>query len=158
MNNYFNIIPSELTEIILSYVESLNLHVLYNIIITPVDWSTVYYYHFGDYKRIGFGEYELYLGLSELKNILRLPHTLDDMRNLEYLYINDRNIFRIPPQIRYLTRLKKLRLINNKINFIPPQIDDLTRLEVLDLSNNQITQLPKEIGNLVSDRTDHRSV
>jgi len=84
LDNYFNIIPSELAEIILSYVESLDLDNLINIITTPINWSTIYYYHFGEYRKINYNDYKTDLGLFELKSIFRLIHTLDVIKTAEY--------------------------------------------------------------------------
>ena len=66
---YIDIIPSELVEIIVSYVELPDLDNLVNLVTIPINWSTIYFYHFGEYKRINYMEYKLKLSSTEYETI-----------------------------------------------------------------------------------------
>jgi len=149
---YINIIPSELTEIILSYIDSNNIDNIASLLTQKINWNIVNYYNSGEYSKrsIDYSKYKIYLGLSEFRRILGLDQPLDALRYLQTLELIDRELVEIPTQIIYLPYLKKLYLNKNKLTSIPPQITNLKNLEVLHMSNNQITEISPGIGNLVN--------
>jgi len=151
MDNYLDIIPSELTEIILSYVAPIDLEKLSKILTTNINWGTVYYYAYGEYRKIdNYSEYRK-TALLDLNNILKLGYTLEWMINLAVIYLPRKGIKEIPLQIENLLNLKSLYLSDNQIKIIPSQIGNLTNLKYLDLRNNQIKAIPcqlRELSNL----------
>jgi len=77
MDIYFNIIPKELIEIIVSYLSWRELERLYYLLTLELNWGIIYLYRFGVYKNVGYSGYfkrlrtpQLFT-MNELKNILR---------------------------------------------------------------------------------------
>src|SRR5579863_7319219 len=156
MELYFDLIPSELIELL---VYSLNKEDLFNFIqIASTEnlvWSRVLEYHFGYLKkRLSVDDYIRYLGVERFKNKLNYidtirNYTIEELINLEKLSLDNKQIQEIPKEIGNLTNLQELGLYNNKkISSIPKEIGNLTNLTILDLSDNEISSIPKEIGNL----------
>jgi len=146
-NNYLNLIPSELVEIILSYVNSSDLDNINILLDTKVNYGTVYYYHFDNYKNVGYTDYIKDLGLSELKEILKLEYAADNLLELDRSY---EDIEEIPSQIGYMSKLVRLYLGHNDIKEIPKEISKLTNLEMLDINDNKITIIPRAISQLTN--------
>jgi len=77
MENYLRLIPSELIEILISYLNyddfnSLTYNYSFNL-----DWNIVFKYHFNYYKTINRKEYKRYLGIESLKNKLKLKQSIE---------------------------------------------------------------------------------
>src|SRR5438876_786964 len=80
---YFDIIPYELTEIIVSYFDY---DTFEHFNIDNLNYHAIYYYHFNQYKMIlNKVAYEQYLGLDDLKKKLKLRYTLDELKELYIL-------------------------------------------------------------------------
>jgi len=149
--DYFNIIPLELNEIIVSYMlpdELSNLLKTFNIF--NLNWNTIHTYHFGEYKSIYQNEYLKKLGIESLINKLNLDFNINELLDLDGLDLSFNNLTQIPPEIGNLTNLQILELTSNKLTQVPPEIGNLTNLQVLNISYNQLTQVPSEIGNLTN--------
>jgi hypothetical protein len=74
---YFNLFPSELDEIIISYLdEPTDIVMIKNEIVLPLNWTIISFYHFGKYKfessKIEYDNYMKYIKLIKLKSILNL--------------------------------------------------------------------------------------
>ena len=82
-----------------------------------------------------------------LRNIGKY-HTLQELKDLQTLSLNNNNLETIPPEIFQLKKLKCLLLYNNNLREIPREIGQLKNLEELSLHNNNIKKLPREIGKL----------
>jgi len=148
--NYYNLIPSELNEIIVSYLFSDELKTLLNTFILHVNWNTVHLYHFNAYKSTSVSEYLIKLGVERLRDKLRLNYTVDQLINLQVLHLSYNQLTQVPPEIGNLTNLQILHLTGNQLTQVPPEIGNLTNLRQLFLGNNQVTQVPPEIGNLTN--------
>ena len=73
MDNYFNLLPSEITEIILSYLDtSQDLENISVLLTASINWGTIYSYHFGTYKKLDYLEYLKIIELTELIKTLKL--------------------------------------------------------------------------------------
>src|SRR5665647_503828 len=127
---YFNDIPSELTEIILSYVNSEDLDNLIKLLHVKINWGTIHLYRFGDYEQIDYSDYIRKVGSFEFKTILKLPHTINYLMNMRDLYLFNLNIKEIPRQIGYLINLEELYLNINQIREIPSEIGRLSNLRI----------------------------
>jgi len=145
---YFNLIPSELTEIIISYISSLDLSNFNNLVNIKLNYDTIYYYHFGIYKRVNQKDYILDLGLSEFKDIFKSIYTLDELKDLKYFESASNQIKEIPRQIGNLINLKYLYLDHNQIREIPKEIGNLINLVLLNLSDNPIGYIPEYLDHM----------
>jgi len=156
--DYFNQVPSEINDIIISYLSSDDIMVLlktFNIL--NLNWETIHYYHFRKYKvAVTIPEYSMSLELENMIDRLDLNSTIDGLSKSTTLYLTSRKLERVPPEIRRLTNLKELYLYFNQLTEVPGAIlCELTNLIVLNLFNNQLTSIPKEIcmlTNLISMR------
>jgi Leucine-rich repeat (LRR) protein/protocatechuate 3,4-dioxygenase beta subunit len=80
-----------------------------------------------------------------------IPTELDNLSNLQYLWLNDNQLSGgIPSQLGNLSNLKQLLLNGNQLNgSIPSQLGYLSNLRSLWLFNNQLSgSIPPELGNL----------
>jgi len=149
--NCFELIPSELNNIIISYLEIDEIETLLNVFnIINVNWNTIHVYHFGVYpsnrQQINKQEYLSRLEAEILINKLDLRFNVDDLLNLKLLNLYNYDIREIPKEMGILTNLTTLDLGSNKIVQIP--IDDfgqLTNLKMLDLSDNKINQISSDL-------------
>ena len=96
-------------------------------------------------KAYKLGTLELDISNLQLTNI---PTQIDQLSQLQYLYLNDNQIVEIPDTIAKLLQLKRLHLNNNKIVEIPGEITQLSQLETLDFDNNKIVKIPDVINQL----------
>ena len=106
-----------------------------------------------DFIRIKESIYDLYnrreLNLMRYSHLLRdVPKEIENLVNLETLYLSHNKIKYLPKEIWNLFNLKKLYLDNNKLTEIPKEIQNLVKLKSLSLSGNRLTYLPKEIAKL----------
>lgn len=81
-------------------------------------------------------------------DLVDIPDTIGELRDLENLALNDNWIKKIPESIGNLTNLQILSLENNKIRELPDSIGNLRLLNYLSLADNKISKLPDSIGNL----------
>ncbi len=84
-------------------------------------------------------------GVNE--KISSLPSSIDNLTNLESLYLEWNDLQELPNSFSSLTSLKNLAISNNYLSSLP-YIGSLINLTYLDLGYNQITMLPTSIGNL----------
>src|SRR4029079_4719504 len=108
--SYFDLIPSELNSIIISY---LNYDDAENFLKTFDDeklgnlyWAFIFSLHFGFYLKIenpeGSSWYLRWLGIEKLKKQIVSQENLVELESIDKLYL-DCDIFEIPYEIRYLT-------------------------------------------------------
>lgn len=77
-----------------------------------------------------------------------LPPEINQLANLEILWLINAELSDLPPEIGQLTQLTNLAVPNNQLIELPPEIGQLTNLEYLGLWENQLSALPPEIGQL----------
>lgn len=110
------------------------------------------YYHYADCRRQILLQKELSSpdGIFEYKNkgLSALPVEIEQIPDLEMLFLRENNIQYIPPQIGNLPKLRHLDLKYNNLTKLPAEIGNLPNLEYLDLQHNQLTGLPPQIGKL----------
>ena len=92
--------------------------------------------------------YELLVGLTKLKNVLKYLGNIYQLYKETKLKSYNNKIITLPSEIGLLSNLRELYLSNNQITTLPPEIGQLSNLQVLSLSYNRITTLPPEIGQL----------
>ena len=78
---------------------------------------------------------------------------LGNMRNLEFLSLQNVLLRDIPESIGDCILLREVLLQNNKIEILPYTICNLVKLELLSVSNNYIHHLPKYMHKMTSLRT-----
>ncbi|MFX1326522.1 MAG: hypothetical protein ACFE91_00060 [Promethearchaeota archaeon] len=78
-------------------------------------------------------------------NIIEIPKTIFELRNLKKLILKRNNINYIPDSILRLTTLKELDLSYNLFNDIPQIIGKIKTLEKLNLKGNNIQKIPDEM-------------
>ncbi len=84
------------------------------------------------------------LALEELK-LKKLPGTILEFKNLNYLSLYGNQLSTLPPEIRHLTNLTFLSMQSNQLSTLPPEIRYLTNLRELYLAENKLSTLPFEI-------------
>ena len=80
--------------------------------------------------------------------IKKLPESIGQLANLQYLGLGDTQITELPASIGQLANLRMLDLTGTKITELPESIGLLNKLRSLWLDNTQITELPEWIGEL----------
>ena len=73
-----------------------------------------------------------------LKEKCHLDYTIDNLKSLKYLYLNNNKLTSIPDSISKMKSLKYLYLSNNNLTSIPDSISNLKSLKTLYLENNSI--------------------
>src|SRR5436853_562240 len=128
METYFDVIPRELSNIIVSYIGYyLDLDRLIKSIPTLInlDWSVINS-HFPDERYIPNLRYEGYhkrLGIKSLMIKLSFYNlTIENMESLTSLDLSDRNLKDLPIEIGFLTNLRLLYLDHNQLTTIPKEI------------------------------------
>jgi Leucine-rich repeat (LRR) protein len=143
---YLNIIPSELDEIIISYLnEPDDVKNIGELLEVQINWGTVSYLNLGKFYNINFAEYLRYLGITKLRRSLNLNLSLDELLHIEELNLNQIQLTELPKEIGNLVNLKILNLGDNILENIPKEIGNLINLNKLNLNNNRLSQLPNEI-------------
>ncbi len=90
----------------------------------------------------------------ELKELLRItnrnyitsyqPNSINELLNLEQLYLDYVNLSIVPDSIGLFTKLRKLNLNGNNLVSLPNTISNLKKLEKLYLIGNKIQNREKE--------------
>ncbi|XP_077250949.1 disease resistance protein RGA2-like [Tasmannia lanceolata] len=75
--------------------------------------------------------------------ILKLPHSIGNLKLLRYLNLSNNDIEELPELFSYLQNLQTLILTNCRCRKLPHSIGNLKLLRYLDLSNNCIEALPE---------------
>ena len=90
--------------------------------------------------------------LDSDSELTQLPDGIQNLTNLEGLYLHGNALSAIPEGISSLVNQKHLWLSENQLlDGIPAWIGGLTNLKRLELGNNQLTgTIPSEIGNLTN--------
>ena len=132
-NNYFDVVPVELSDIIISYLDNDNLQnfveILSKNIKSNLNWRFINHLHFGSNKNIDQIEYQRFLDIEKLKNIFRLKETVDEVDKMTELNLIFRAIDNIPPAIASLKNLQILNLSVNRIKKISPEVTSLKNLK-----------------------------
>jgi len=146
--SYFELVPSDLNNIILSYLSIYELKkLLKQFNFTNLNWNTIHAYHFSSYQIIN--EFMLrvdYLNKLSLEDLLynelRMNRKTNHFINIKYLDLGFRYLKKIPKGLNYLVNLQILNLDHNQIVKIPEGcFNGLTHLQILNLSNNLIEEL-----------------
>src|SRR5437667_8389230 len=120
--SYFHYIPKELIEILVSYLDYDSLEKFINSyeFLINLNYSLVYHHHFYRHKRmisnriVSYSEYQQYLGLEDIRNKFHLQkYTIDDLRQLRVLHLDNRKLTELPESIISLTEFQELHLSDN---------------------------------------------
>src|SRR4029078_4152739 len=106
--DYLQLIPVELLEIVISYLEYKSIKSFIDIVPYPklINWTTIYSYYFGTfgtYLNINKDIYFKYLGIESLKN--KLPKSYLSAKSIEEIY-----------------NLSNLDLSYNELSMVPTEI------------------------------------
>ena len=105
--DYFQLIPPELIEILISYLSSDSLDSFIQCYsFNSLNWYIVFKYHFGYHKNVNMLEYKRFLGIETLKDKLKLNESIEELSNLNILDLG----------YNQLTSLKLLHLDNNQLS------------------------------------------
>ena len=152
METYFDLIPTDLSNIIVSYLNSDDLEnfgLSHTYLISIFNWSFVHSLHFGSFTiGIDYTEYLKLLQVEKLIKVLHLRYTINQLLNLQELYLINLQLKDIPKEIGDLSNLQMLNLKYNQLIDIPKEIGMLASLQRLDLSNNKLKNIPEGIYNL----------
>ena len=151
--DYFELIPSDINNIIISYLplvdELLKFLKVFNLV--HVNWNTINEYHFGLYSpNITQLKYLTRLGAEVLINKLNLNYNIDELLDVKYLYLTLDENERIPSEIGYLSNLKALKVYGGYVNQLPDEITKLINLRDLSLSENKFKSIPTIIFKLTN--------
>lgn len=81
------------------------------------------------------------------KQIIEIPKSLLDMKNLRMLYLENNLLEQLPDNFFYnLPSLTWLDLRNNQLQTLPTNIGEHEHLQNLLLQNNKLISLPDELG------------
>lgn len=83
-------------------------------------------------------------------NLVSIPETVSEMKNLEGLFLAYNQLTYLPSSIGQLSALSILSLSSNNLRSLPESIVELRRLSLLYLAHNQLTHLPESFGNIKS--------
>ena len=112
MNNYFSLIPGELIEVMIPYLDNISLNSFISTYNYKhlLNWITIFSRHFGkdktiDLKLINYDLYDTFLSIQKLKNIVSHPFSREsNMR---------------------IYNSKELNLVGYGIDVIPPEMGKL---------------------------------
>ena len=157
MNTYFDLVPSEIKSIIISYIDTSfdveNLIDLNRYSISEVNWNYTFFLHFGysnKCKDTDLQKYLRYLDIHNLKEEFDMKEDIDNIYDSETFKLSYKFIKIFPAEIKSLINLKTLDLHYNDIKNIPIEIGNLQNLYYLNLGYNKIGIIPSEIGNLIN--------
>jgi hypothetical protein len=77
-----------------------------------------------------------------------LPETLEDLEELQQLYLDFNQFVVFPEVICKLPYLNQLNFDENKLDVIPMEFEELDYLQSLQLAGNNFTHIPKEFSKL----------
>ncbi|XP_060697209.1 volume-regulated anion channel subunit LRRC8D-like [Hemiscyllium ocellatum] len=77
--------------------------------------------------------------------IKTIPATINLIKELEYLYLNNNHIEVLPKVLFMIDKLRYLDLHSNNISVLPSDVGNLKNLYNLDLGNNKIETLPDQL-------------
>jgi hypothetical protein len=160
MYTYFDIIPTELSDIIISFLDTEELEYFLNVFTEGsrnINWRFVFFLRFGIYQRnIGKTDhlqwYQRFLDIENLKNKFELNLSIEELDTSIELNLSDRSIVEVPSEIKSLINLKRLNLSHNQIKDIPSFIGFLINLEFINFEFNQIGNVP-DMSRLINLRT-----
>jgi len=100
----------------------------------------------------GFGKGFLKLEKLELQgnNLLSLPCSIGDLKELQILYLQHNALTELPDSIGHLLSLKDLHVNNNRLEQLPDSLGHLLNLENLYLQCNRVKSLPDSFQYLQS--------
>ena len=75
-------------------------------------------------------------------------YTLEELKNLKYLSLDNTKITSLPESFCELKDLKYLYLYNTQLTSLPESFCKLKKLEILSLQNTKITSLPENFCEL----------
>jgi len=78
----------------------------------------------------------------------KVPATLREVRDLEFLDLSNNKIQELPRWIGELSALQAIECNLNHLRTLPAEIDALRRLAYLTLNGNQLETLPRRLGTL----------
>ncbi|KOA75063.1 NEAT domain-containing protein [Clostridium botulinum] len=84
--------------------------------------------------------YNMHTPLSKIDD-----NAFANLKNLEYLSLEETGISKIPESVFALTNLQHLILSKNQLKTIPKQLSNLKKLTWLDLGTNYIEKIPDEV-------------
>ena len=86
----------------------------------------------------------------EGRRLTNLPSSIDLLKKLEYINLDNNNLTKLPPSIGNLEKLEHISLKKNSLESLPSSIGNLKKLQFLMLNNNNLTKLPSSIGSLTN--------
>ena len=93
---YFNFIPNELSEIIISYLDYDDFVSLNNSFRFDLNYSQVYHYRYGTVLKLDYKGYRQYLGAEDLKNKLGLRESINELEKIEELSLYYNGLYSLP--------------------------------------------------------------
>ena len=115
--DYFQLIPPELIEILISYLNSDSLDSFIQCYsFNSLNWFIIFKYHFEYNKNVNLIEYKKYLGIETLKDKLKLNESIEELSNKTELYLRNNQLDELPKEIGNLTSLQELYLGKNQLN------------------------------------------
>jgi len=84
------------------------------------------------------------------KGLTTMPHSMQQLHDLEELILDGNTISRIPDELTNLKALRVLSMKRNGLKTLPDNIGDLTALMDLDLLHNKLKTLPISFKNLTN--------
>lgn len=78
-------------------------------------------------------------------NITSIPPEIENLKNLEALYLSNNNLTSLPVEFGNLQNLRELHLTRNKLTYLPVSFGNLQKLQVLHLTHNNITVFPQDL-------------
>ena len=88
--------------------------------------------------------------MTKLKSKIKLNYTLNELSNLQRLYLSNNKLKTIPKELGQLSNLQQLNLYYNQLTTIPKELGQLSNLQILSLSYNKLTTIPKELEQLIN--------
>jgi len=119
MESYFDIINTDVLNIIVSYLDIDTLEIFYNEYNLKLNWDTIYLYQFNTYKNVDYFDYMKHLGLRVLKKEFVLNVNINEIINLKKMNLSALYMSKVPKEIKYLTNLEVLFLDANDLVQIP---------------------------------------
>src|SRR5437763_11196871 len=116
---YFDLLPKEINEIIVSDLKYKDLLNLYTKAFSNINWSVVYFYRYGEYIKLEYESYILRLSVINLLKILRFNYTAKNLIKICALSLSFNDLKDVPEEIVNLPNLRTLYLHNNELSMLP---------------------------------------